>query len=68
MILENYMIPADTNVTIFAYMVHRDPKIYSNPEIFDPERFSMDNSQKRHPYAYVPFSAGPRNCIGKYIE
>lgn len=44
----------------------RDPKIWSNPEQFIPERFDVEtSSEKSNPFSYIPFSAGSRNCIGK---
>lgn len=59
------MIPAGCSVLISPYSTHRLPHHFPEPEAFKPERFNSENSEKRHPYAYIPFSAGPRNCIGK---
>ncbi|KAH9520017.1 Cytochrome P450 4V2 [Bulinus truncatus] len=62
---KDYIIPKDTSVIIITVAVHRDPKIYPEPDLFKPERFFLENSASRHPYSYIPFSAGPRNCIGQ---
>lgn len=50
-------------MNLFAVM--RDPDYFPEPNVFKPERFSDDSTQKVNPFAYVPFSAGPRNCIGQ---
>lgn len=61
----DYYCPKNTLISLNIFQLHRDPANFPDPEKFDPERFSPEESSKRHPYAYVPFSAGPRNCIGK---
>lgn len=58
-------IPKGTQAMIVIASLHRNPENWPNPNQFNPENFSSEACNKRHPYAYVPFSAGPRNCIGK---
>lgn len=58
-------IPTGTTINIPVFALHYADESFPEPEKFDPERFSLENLQDRHPYAYVPFSAGNRNCIGQ---
>ncbi|WKY11914.1 hypothetical protein Q1695_003468 [Nippostrongylus brasiliensis] len=61
--LKDHILPAGTGVVVVPSMVHRDPNYWDDPEVFRPERFI--DGELKHPYAYIPFSAGSRNCIGQ---
>lgn len=63
--IRDKIIPAGTTCMVLFYQLHRDPKYFPNPEEFNPDRFSQENMSGRHAFAYTPFSAGPRNCIGQ---
>jgi len=62
--IDGYHIPAGTTITGLIYMCHYHPEEWDNPEEFDPERFRPEKSEKRHKFAYMPFGAGQRKCIG----
>ncbi|CAG2178179.1 unnamed protein product [Oppiella nova] len=55
-------IPKGASVEIYPYAIHRDPEYWSNPNVFLPDRWFEST---HHPYAYLPFGGGPRQCIGQ---
>lgn len=63
--LDGKIVPAGSNFNIMIYNINKDPKYFKDPELFVPERFSEANERHENPFVYVPFSAGPRNCIGQ---
>ncbi|XP_007944893.2 cytochrome P450 4A6-like [Orycteropus afer afer] len=56
-------LPKGIRVSPNIYALHHNPKVWSDPEVFDPSRFAPGSDQ--HSHAFLPFSGGPRNCIGK---
>jgi cytochrome P450 len=65
--LGDVVIPARSAVLLIQYVTHRHRDFWENPEGFDPDRFLPQNAEHRHPYAYFPFGAGPRICIGNHF-
>jgi cytochrome P450 len=63
--LGDYFVPAGTEVYISPYLIQRSPQLWEDPDRFDPERFAPGRADGRHPLAMLPFSAGPRNCVGE---
>ncbi|WP_315724863.1 MULTISPECIES: cytochrome P450 [unclassified Bradyrhizobium] len=57
-------VPAGSTIFIVPWLLHRRPSVWSDPERFDPGRFSPERSSQRHRFSYIPFGAGPRICIG----
>lgn len=57
-------VPKSCIIGIPVYAMHRDPEYFPEPENFYPERFSGENESSVRPFTYLPFGAGPRNCIG----
>jgi cytochrome P450 len=64
--LGEYFVPAGTEIYISPYLIQRHPKLWEAPDSFNPDRFGAGEPQ-RHPLAMLPFSAGPRNCIGEFL-
>ncbi|CAO1399322.1 unnamed protein product [Diamesa tonsa] len=60
-----YTIPAGATVVIGTFKIHRDPMLYPNPLKFNPDNFLPENTLNRHYYGFIPFSAGPRSCVGR---
>ena len=62
--LNGIHLPAGTEVMIPIYAMHHDRYAWEDPEKFDPERFRGPAKDTRHAFQFIPFGAGPRNCIG----
>jgi cytochrome P450 len=59
-----HCIPAGSAVLILPWLLHRKPALWEDPDRFDPERFAPEHAARRPRFAYMPFGAGPRICIG----
>ncbi|XP_065906269.1 ultra-long-chain fatty acid omega-hydroxylase-like isoform X1 [Dysidea avara] len=63
---DGHVMPKGTKVVFAIYALHHNASVWGDDvEEFNPLRFTVENSKGRDPFAYVPFSAGPRNCIGQ---
>ncbi|XP_044156717.1 cytochrome P450 4B1-like [Bufo gargarizans] len=63
--IDGRSLPKGAIIFLCIYAINRCPSIWEDPEVFDPLRFSPENSSTRHSHAFLPFSAGGRNCIGQ---
>lgn len=64
--IDGYVLPKGIDVIVHPFIMHRQPDVWEDPEAFRPERFAKENRIRRDGFFdYVPFSAGPRNCIGQ---
>ena len=63
-VIDGFRIPAGSTVLLSQFVTHHRSDVWHQPDLFDPERFSPDAVKQRHRFAYFPFSAGPRVCIG----
>nr|KAF6400752.1 cytochrome P450 family 4 subfamily F member 11 [Rousettus aegyptiacus] len=59
------VVPKGNFCAISIFEIHRNPSVWLDPEVYNPFRFDPKIPQKRSPLAFIPFSAGPRNCIGQ---
>ena len=63
--LGDFFLPAKTTVLMSQFITHRDPRFFSDPLRFDPERFTPEAKARRTKFSYFPFGAGFRQCIGE---
>ena len=63
--LAGYQAPAGTDVFMSPYVVQRDPRHWPEPDVFRPDRFGGGAESAAHRFAFIPFSAGPRHCVGE---
>ncbi len=65
--LGEYTIPAGSDIFLSPYYLHRNTKFWNEPEEYRPERFGSELQKQQHKFSYLPFSAGPRRCIGDFF-
>jgi cytochrome P450 len=72
-VVDGFRVEAGTMVAVGIYAIHRDPALWDDPQVFDPDRFSpqnskgRDHSKGRDRWQFIPFGAGPRSCIGDHF-
>jgi len=66
-VVGQYTIPAGADIFISPYYLHRNQHFWNQPEEYQPERFANEEQKSQHKFSYIPFSAGPRRCIGDFF-
>lgn len=66
-VVDGFLVPKGTNVVVGIYGLQRDPDLWTDPERFDPDRFTHDLAAGRDRWQYLPFGGGPRSCIGDHF-
>lgn len=65
--IEGIRVPAGQMVVVAPYVTHRHPEYWTDPERFDPDRFSESRAANIEPYSYMPFLLGRRQCLGEHF-
>ena len=65
--VDGHLVKAGTGCAVGVYAMHRDPALWDHPLQFNPDRFTPENTKGRDRWQYIPFSAGPRTCIGDHF-
>ena len=64
LVFDKWIIPSGSPVGMTTFLMHRDEKLYPNPETFDPERWMDEGRKRKADKTFAPFSRGTRNCLG----
>jgi cytochrome P450 len=65
--VDGYRVEAGTFMAVGITALHRNPAFWERPRVFDPDRFSPENSKDRGRWQFIPFAGGPRSCIGEHF-
>jgi cytochrome P450 len=65
--VDGHRVEAGTLIAVGIYALHRDPELWPNPTVFDPDRFSAEQSRGRDRWHFIPFAGGARSCIGEHF-
>jgi cytochrome P450 len=65
--VDGYRVEAGSLLAVGIYALHRDPALWEDPLVFDPDRFSPENSKNRDRWQFIPFAGGARSCIGEHF-